>query len=388
MRRVRLSSIRRWCAGQGLVETALVLPIIFGLLMTVFQVGELVSDQVQLDHVAYDAALWAQEDVRTATATDIQNHITDELCGNGLSYPTSTAPSKFCRSGSLSVSVTAKDASSTRLPFVTDAEAATCRPWTLTVSPAATTVPQGTSVTFTVTVVQGSGGGQVPTVTLSLSGTPPGVTPSFPVYTPATASAGSSATVTFSPSSITPPASYTLGFGGRDQCNQPSGAGPLATATLTVSGPAPPSGCASPVVRVKKAFQVIDPSVTSAMTIDGKNFASGALVSFGGTQASLVSVISATEISVTLPLLPPGIYNITVTNPGNCATTLRNAVTICNAGTCTSTSSGIITTGNPCANPLSGSVESQIVVRWTETLVIPWVSSGITLVATHNAICQ
>jgi Flp pilus assembly protein TadG len=377
-------------SGQAIVETAMIMPVVLGLLMTLVQVGVVVSDQVQLDQFAYDGSLWAQENLPTANDAAIQRHVLDQLCGSGNSYPNSSAPTKFCRSGNLSVTASPRGASASNFPFPVNAEALSCRGWTLqppTSSSSTNSVAQGSSITYTVTPSVAASVGQVPVITLSLSGTPPGTVPSFPVFNPPTVTGGNSATVTFSPSAATPLGPYTLGFSGRDQCNLPSGAGPLATTTLTVTGAAPPTPCSQAVVKVPKAFRKINPTITSVITLTGNNFQTGAIVSFGALSAPLVSVVSSTQLSVTLPVLPPGVYSITVTNPGGCAGTLRNAITVCNSASCSTT----ITSPSPLVDPcvsVAGSFETVVTIKWDEPLVIPWIRNTWTLTAAQSVLCQ
>ena len=52
------------------------------------------------------------------------------------------------------------------------------------------------------------------------------------------------------------------------------------------------------------------------MTITGTNFAAGATVTFGGTAATNVVVVSSTSITATTPAGSAGAVTVTVTNPG------------------------------------------------------------------------
>jgi IPT/TIG domain len=63
------------------------------------------------------------------------------------------------------------------------------------------------------------------------------------------------------------------------------------------------------------------------VTLTGKNFVSGAKVTFGGPAATSVVVVSATQITATTPPHKPGGVNIVVTNPGGQSGTLASAFT-------------------------------------------------------------
>jgi hypothetical protein len=58
------------------------------------------------------------------------------------------------------------------------------------------------------------------------------------------------------------------------------------------------------------------------VTLTGKNFASGATVTFGGTAATSVVVASATQITANAPPHKQGSVNVVVTNPGGKSATL------------------------------------------------------------------
>ena len=53
----------------------------------------------------------------------------------------------------------------------------------------------------------------------------------------------------------------------------------------------------------------------TAVTITGTNFAAGATVTFGGTAATSVVVVSGTQITATTPAGSAGAVTVTVTNP-------------------------------------------------------------------------
>ncbi len=65
----------------------------------------------------------------------------------------------------------------------------------------------------------------------------------------------------------------------------------------------------------------------TAVTIAGANFVSGAAVTFGGTAATNVVFVSATQITATTPAHAAGAVNVIVTNPDTQAGTLTNGYT-------------------------------------------------------------
>jgi hypothetical protein len=63
------------------------------------------------------------------------------------------------------------------------------------------------------------------------------------------------------------------------------------------------------------------------VTIAGNGFQSGAAVSFGGSAATNVTVVSATSITATTPPHATGTVSVTVTNPNGQSATLVNGYT-------------------------------------------------------------
>ena len=63
------------------------------------------------------------------------------------------------------------------------------------------------------------------------------------------------------------------------------------------------------------------------VTITGSGFQSGAAVSFGGSAATNVTVLSATSITATTPRHATGTVSVTVTNPNGQSATLVNGYT-------------------------------------------------------------
>ena len=83
-------------------------------------------------------------------------------------------------------------------------------------------------------------------------------------------------------------------------------------ATLSVTSVSPTSGRTSGGTKV---------------TITGSGFQSGAAVSFGGSAATNVKVVSTTSITATTPPHATGTVNVTVTNPNGQSATLANGYT-------------------------------------------------------------
>src|ERR1022692_4832257 len=90
-----------------------------------------------------------------------------------------------------------------------------------------------------------------------------------------------------------------------------------ATATLTSSGPwvrQMVTFSAGPVPRVSSVAPNNGPTAGgTAVTITGTNFAAGATVTFGGTAATNVVVVSGTQITATTPAHAAGTVTVTVT---------------------------------------------------------------------------
>ena len=65
----------------------------------------------------------------------------------------------------------------------------------------------------------------------------------------------------------------------------------------------------------------------TSVTISGTNFASGATVTFGGTSATNVVVVSSTSITASTPAQSAGVVNVVVTNSNGQSGTLTNGYT-------------------------------------------------------------
>ena len=110
--------------------------------------------------------------------------------------------------------------------------------------------------------------------------------------------------------------------------------GNAGAATVTVTNPGGQAG------SLANGFTyVASPTVSSvspnngpvaggtAVTITGTNFATGTTVTFGGTAATNVMVVSATQITATTPAGSTGAVTVTVTNPGVPSGSLANGFT-------------------------------------------------------------
>jgi hypothetical protein len=128
--------------------------------------------------------------------------------------------------------------------------------------------------------------------------------------------AGSSAlTVTAPPNSNVAPPGYYMLF-----ILNGSGVPSIASFVfLSSSGPAPTVSSVSP-----NSGSV---SGGTTLTIVGTNFAPGATVSFAGTVATDVTVVSSTSITATTPPQAAGAVSVRVTNPDSQSSTLANGYT-------------------------------------------------------------
>ncbi len=67
------------------------------------------------------------------------------------------------------------------------------------------------------------------------------------------------------------------------------------------------------------------------VTITGTNFASGATVAFGGTNAASTVFVSATQLTASVPTIATGVVDVKVTNTGGSAATLPGGFTVTKA---------------------------------------------------------
>jgi hypothetical protein len=110
------------------------------------------------------------------------------------------------------------------------------------------------------------------------------------------------------------------------------------TATMSSSGPA--------VISVSPGSGTT--AGGTAVTIAGTGFVSGAAVTFGGTAASNVAVVSATQITATTPAHAVGAVTVTVTNPDTQSGSLANGYSY------TSLTAPTVGSVSPGSGPIAG----------------------------------
>ena len=218
------------------------------------------------------------------------------------------------------------------------------------------TVVSGTQITATTPA--GSAGAA--TVTVTVNGQAGSLANAFTYIAPPTVTSVSPSTgpiaggtaVTITGTNFATGATVTIGgtaatnvvvvSGTQITATTPAGSAGAATVTVTVNGQ---SG------SLTNGFTyVVPPTVSSvspntgttaggtAVTITGTNFATGATVTFGGTAATNVVVVSATQITATTPAGSAGAVTVTVTNPGVPSGSLANGFTYVVVPTITSIS--------------------------------------------------
>ena len=391
IRRIR----HRLQSGQATLEMAFVGPILVGLFALTLQGGLVISDQVNIQQYAYDGAQWATSNRATATltgsgSTSITQHVQDQICGAGKSIGASDAITRICRTGGLNITVAADNATAMRsgprdwlaasgLVENAEAAAATCpvggvNPWSLAVSQSAGVV------TATMTGPNGSGSpsgaAATPVVTLVALGLPHS-TNGTPLWNPPVI--GTSSTLSIG-------GSFNLKVTAVDQCGGQEAQGPRPISSGTGAGSLG-TGAATPHVDGVTPACV---HTATQLTINGQGFVAGATVMFdlGGT-ATIIST-TATQIVVSVPA--PGSAdtdNLVVTNPSGAKAKLYNAVLNSPVAACPAiiaTNNSLAGTTNPC--PAGGAAhEYTVTISWTETLIIPWITSGILLSSTEHSFC-
>ncbi|HXA42074.1 MAG TPA: TadE/TadG family type IV pilus assembly protein [Candidatus Solibacter sp.] len=387
--------------GQSTLELALILPFVVGLLLLVLQVGLLVSDQVKLDHFAYEGAQWAIANPGTATADvngvagtgTISQHILGLMCGGGGLTPPSSAGSRFCTSQpsgvpALKVKVESHGTPTSLLPPAVAPTgqvmgSATCKLYSLSVSPVSAVINQTTSptsVTFTITDTSMGGVGPNPHVQLNATGYP-GWVQVPPVFSPSKITAGQSATVTVQAGGSTPAGTYSLSFNGTDDCTGLTASTGPARATLTVLGGASPSPTATPAATVGITGilpGLICLNVSSPITLNGFGFQSGATVTTGTISALSVTVVSSTQININTATLLAGVYNLVVTNPDNSTATLNSGLSV--SASCAGGATPTPTTSGCCFNGLVGTpgttTLTDLTSSWTTN---QWVGATVSM---------
>src|SRR5215472_8246609 len=182
--------------------------------------------------------------------------------------------------------------------------------FSIAVSPSAQSVVAGSSTRYTMNVT--AMGGFNGTVSFAVTGLPPNATASF---SPTTVTGSGSSTLTVTTANSTPAGVSNLTITGT--------AGTLShqtTATLTVSTPGTPT-----VTSVSPNNGSIFGG--TQITIRGTNFASGATVTLGGTAATNVVVVSASQITATTGAHAAGVVNVVVANSNGQGGSLSNAYT-------------------------------------------------------------
>jgi hypothetical protein len=417
-----LIALRRSQRGQALAELALGAPFLIGLFALTLQGGLVLDDQVNIQHFAYEGGQWAVANRLTATTDNIQNHVLGQMCGldaGGVPIGTgSISPvplTRYCRDNSLKVLVSSPTVNALSNPgddpffgpWVVQADAAACQQWDLQVTLSAATLSTGQSATLTVTLVgpngaaNPTGAGSAPIVTVTVSNLPQGLYNGTPYLNPPTITPGNATTsMTIQPTATTEARdAYHIKVSGLDQC----GSGVASTVAekdlklITTGGTGPATPPAAP--KVNGLLPLCVPTGQN-LTINGSGYVAGSTVTIGGQAATVVSTTSTT-ITVTVPAaaLPAGqvsqMVSVSVSNPGGGSVSLANAVIV---GTCTAQQTQDNQTRNqagsatPCFAATGGQagsgVQYVITITWKETLVIPWITSAVTLTANQRAFCQ
>ncbi|HEV3234426.1 MAG TPA: TadE/TadG family type IV pilus assembly protein [Candidatus Dormibacteraeota bacterium] len=387
-------------SGQATVELAIVGPVLLGLFALTLQGGVVISDQVNLQQDAYEGAQWAMSNRTTATltgsgSTSITQHVQDQLCGSGKAIGASDAITRICRTGGVTITVTSNAATArsarpsdplTALGLVDNAEAAVpacpnggVNPWSLAVT------QSGGVVTATMTGPNGtgspSGSAATPVVTLVAMGLPTN-TSGTPLWNPPVI--GTSAQLAVQ-------GSYNMKVTGVDQCGGQEAQGPRPISSG--GSPATTVGIGTPVPHVDGVTPSCIHGATT-LTINGQGFASGATVAFDygfGAATFASTFISSTQITVSVPAPSTSdTDNVVVTNPGGTKAKLYNAVLNSPIAACPAGTGNVSGSSTPCnaAGGSGGGLEYTVKISWTETLIIPWITSGVGLSATERSFCQ
>ena len=131
-------------------------------------------------------------------------------------------------------------------------------------------------------------------------------------------------------------------------------AGLMSAAFLTAcgEGDAYPSMAPAPILTTVSAASGPSTGGTS-VTLTGRNFVSGATVTFGGSAATSVAVEGANQITANTPSHAPGSVSVVVTNPDGQSTMLASGFTF------SSESTGGYWTGSVNGNPGVGLVDES-----------------------------
>jgi len=212
------------------------------------------------------------------------------------------------------------------------------------------TVVSSTSITATtaahaagaVNVVVTNTDGQSATLANGYTYVSPNPPPTVSSVTPNSGPVGGGTAVTIAGTNFVSGATVTLGGTAATNVVVVSATQITATApahaagavTVTVTNPDTQSGSLSSGFTYVAAPTVSSVTPNSgpvgggtAVTIAGTNFVSGATVTFGGTAATGVVVVSATQITATTPAHAAGAVTVTVTNPDTQSGSLANGFT-------------------------------------------------------------
>ena len=395
--------------GQATVELALAAPLVFGLLALTLQGGIVLSDQVNIEHYAYEGAQWALANP-DATSSALADHIKQKMCGGVTTIGTPGAgATRYCQQaptgvGNLVVTVTAQTTPTSLGPMAPRAlptggvlAAGSCKAWHLDVSLAYASgdvaLKANKSATYTITL-KVTGSGTDPAVALSASGYPMGLASGSPLLSPPTLySADQQANLVISEGSKTIPGTYPVLVAGQDQCGQ----GPSAAATVpklvVASATSYPSVALPPLVAVDPVKVGICAGTPTVIHLRGRGMQAGAIVQFGSVLGVGTTVIAAgaySEVDSTTTL-PAGIYDILITNLDGSKGVAAGGLTVLAAGSCPTNDPSPPT--HPCSGNTPGAAyQSLIHIRWYEPLALPLLTTGapptVQLDANQTVLCQ
>ncbi|MDP9325420.1 MAG: pilus assembly protein, partial [Candidatus Dormibacteraeota bacterium] len=294
--------------GQSLTEMALLVPILLGFFALTIQGGLVISDQVNLQHYAYEGAQWAVANRTTATTTTITSHIRDHMCGNSNPLNSSSALTRYCRDNTLAITVSTANATASRgggPPFslipIDAMAASSCKAWDLTTNPSGTSVnspvsvAQGSSTNITVTMAA-TGSGTSPVVTLTMTGNVPQyLSNGTPQFNPPTVSDGGSATINIAPSiNTTKNTTYELKFGGLDQCGGTPSTGTHSVWVRVTDGGGPGTLSLPLDLHLDGVFPLCIPIASpTSLTLHGAGFSAGATVTIGAGASALGTTVTS-----------------------------------------------------------------------------------------------
>ncbi|MDQ6747254.1 MAG: pilus assembly protein [Candidatus Dormibacteraeota bacterium] len=390
--------------GQATVELALSAPFIVGLLALTLQGGIVISDQVNIEHYAYEGAQWqlTHPDAPLNGSGSLQEHIVQQMC-NGASAVPATGGTRYCLDqagqGLPNLRVQVTRISTPAAMRVTDPRptaqvlaASSCKTWSLSVTPGSASIGASATATFRVTLNVNNDNSSEPVVNLAASGLPPGMANGTAYFNPPIVSTlagkyGVTSDLRVQTGSNTAPGLQKLLLTGQDQC----GRGPtssLAPVRLTIGGGGglnPPP--LPPLVNVSASVPICSGAV-STVRISGSGFQAGALVKFGAIAAAPgTTVVNSGEIDAVVTLAP-GVYDITVTNPDLSTATSLGGLVVLPTAPCPPSNTP---TARICASA-AGGYQARIEISWSEPLALPLLTTGtppsVGLDATQLVACQ